>query len=181
MKNERYPMPLFLISICAYGINCSIQYMKPDSNIGIWNEDGSLDAIYCYWDGFPTYHGSILFHHYQELDKVRKLIALGDIGLLAPTLEPNPEKRHHGKKPQPGVVVAYMRDWGYTDLYADHLPDMQAYIQYIRRTPRVVANIYIYVLPEKCWYWAPCNHENVPGELRPLTKEMVEKYHTGDR
>ena len=40
--------------------------MSTRSHIGIWNEDGSLDVIYCHWDGYPSYNGAVLFHHYQE-------------------------------------------------------------------------------------------------------------------
>ena len=53
--------------------------MSTRSHIGIWNEDGSLDAIYCHWDGYPSYNGALLLHHYQDPEKIRELIALGDI------------------------------------------------------------------------------------------------------
>lgn len=28
--------------------------------------------------GYPSYNGAVLFHHYQEPEKIRELIALGD-------------------------------------------------------------------------------------------------------
>ena len=52
--------------------------MSTRSHIGIRNEDGSLDVIYCHWDGYPSYNGAVLFHHYQEPEKIRELIGLGD-------------------------------------------------------------------------------------------------------
>ena len=53
--------------------------MSTRSHSDIWNEDGSLDVIYCHWDGYPSYNGAVLLHHYQDPEKIRELIALGDI------------------------------------------------------------------------------------------------------
>lgn len=52
--------------------------MSTRSHIGIRNEDGSPDVIYCHRDGYPSYNGTVLFHHYQAPEKIRELIALGD-------------------------------------------------------------------------------------------------------
>ena len=41
--------------------------MSTRSHIGIWNEDGSLDVIYCHRDGYPAHNGAVLLHHYQDL------------------------------------------------------------------------------------------------------------------
>ena len=62
--------------------------MSTRSHIGIWNEDGSLDVIYCHWDGYPSYNGAVLLHHYQDPEKIRELIALGDISSLAESVKP---------------------------------------------------------------------------------------------
>ena len=83
--------------------------MSTRSHIGIWNEDGSLDVIYCHWDGYPSYNGAVLLHHYQDPEKIRELIALGDICSLAESVKPA-EGEHTFESPQEGVVVAYGRD-----------------------------------------------------------------------
>ena len=83
--------------------------MSTRSHIGIWNEDGSLDVIYCHWDGYPSYNGVLLLHHYQDPEKIRELIALGDISSLAESVKPV-EGEHTFESPQEGVVVAYGRD-----------------------------------------------------------------------
>lgn len=55
--------------------------MGTRSMIGI--SDGSeVKAIYCHWDGYLSHNGRILLEHYQDKDKVEKLIALGDISSL---------------------------------------------------------------------------------------------------
>lgn len=78
--------------------------MSTRSHIGIWNEDGSLDVIYCHWDGYPSYNGALLLHHYQDPEKIRELIALGDISSLAESVKPV-EGEHTFESPQEGVVV----------------------------------------------------------------------------
>lgn len=71
--------------------------MATRSNIGIKNTDGSIEMIYCHWDGYPDHHLPILTEHYNTEDKVRELLALGDISVLAERTE---------------RVIAYHRDRG---------------------------------------------------------------------
>lgn len=69
-----------------------------------------VESIYCHWDGYPSNNGKILLEHYQDREKVEKLIALGDISSLAAEVEPSGP--HSFENPQDGVVVAYHRDRG---------------------------------------------------------------------
>lgn len=73
----------------------------------ISNEKGS---IYCHWDGYPTGVGKMLLEHYQDADKVNRLIALGNISYLEKEVET--EKEHSFDCPAKGVTVAYHRDRG---------------------------------------------------------------------
>lgn len=57
--------------------------MGTRSAIGIKNSDGSVTAIYCHWDGYPSHNGRILQDHYSDLGKVYELLALGDLSSLA--------------------------------------------------------------------------------------------------
>lgn len=50
--------------------------MSTRSRIGILNADGSIDSIYCHCDGYLSYNGDILMHHYDTEDKVRALLKL---------------------------------------------------------------------------------------------------------
>ena len=56
--------------------------MSTRSNIGIINRNGSVETIYCHSDGYPSYNGAILLEHYSNEDKLRELLALGDISSL---------------------------------------------------------------------------------------------------
>jgi hypothetical protein len=84
--------------------------MATRSRIGIQNEDGSVNSVYCHWDGYPENNGDILVVHYKEREKVQKLIGLGSLSSLAPEIDA-PEG-HSFENPVPGVTVAYHRDRG---------------------------------------------------------------------
>lgn len=66
-------------------------------------QDGTLKGIYCHWDGYLEYNGSILLEHYSEPDKLEKLLALGDISSLGADIK--------GVKDDT-VTIAYHRDFG---------------------------------------------------------------------
>lgn len=84
--------------------------MATRSRIAIENQDGSVDSIYCHWDGYPEHNGAILKEHYRDREKVVQLISLGRISSLAPNVEPSGP--HSFESPQSDVVVAYHRDRG---------------------------------------------------------------------
>ncbi len=78
------------------------------------NEDGTYTGIYCHSDGYLTHNGAILIDHYQERDKVDKLMDLGCLSYLQPKIEPDPDKPHSFdyNDRQDGVCVFYGRDRG---------------------------------------------------------------------
>jgi hypothetical protein len=59
--------------------------MSTRSRIGIVNEDRSISSIYCHHDGYLSGVGATLARHYQDIGKLRALIALGDISSLGDT------------------------------------------------------------------------------------------------
>ena len=44
--------------------------MGTRSKIGILRRDGTVDHIYCHWDGYPEHNGSILFNEYNNSHKI---------------------------------------------------------------------------------------------------------------
>ena len=57
--------------------------MATRSHIGLrTNLNGTVDYIYCHWDGYPEHNGIILTEHYQTIDKVKQLLELGDLSML---------------------------------------------------------------------------------------------------
>ena len=99
--------------------------MATRSRIGIENEDGTIECIYCHWDGYPEHTGNILNEHYTSEAKVRELMALGDISYIAPEIG----EKHSFDKPRDGWTVAYGRDRGEGDTESIICKDLEAFIK----------------------------------------------------
>ncbi len=67
-------------------------------------------GIYCHFDGYPEGVGQKLLDHYQDADKVARLIALGEISSLGERVEPIGP--HSYQNAEEGTTVAYHRDRG---------------------------------------------------------------------
>lgn len=61
--------------------------MSTRSHIAYMHENGSLDVIYAHWDGYLTGNGKLLLENYDNEDKVRLLIAKGDVSSLGDTID----------------------------------------------------------------------------------------------
>lgn len=86
--------------------------MATRSRIGIERENGHIESIYCHWDGYPSHNGKILAEHYTDPEKIKALIALGDISSLNENVSPADGVEHSFDKPAENVTVAYHRDRG---------------------------------------------------------------------
>ena len=84
--------------------------MSTRSRIGILHADGTTETIYCHSDGYPDQQMPILTGHYENAEKVKALLALGDISYLAERIAPDAEEPHSFENPADGVTVAYHRD-----------------------------------------------------------------------
>jgi hypothetical protein len=85
--------------------------MSTRSAIILKLDNGTYQGIYSHWDGYTSHNGRILFDHYKTYDKVKELVDLGSISVLAPEVKPSTAS-HTFKSPEEGVVVAYHRDRG---------------------------------------------------------------------
>lgn len=85
--------------------------MATRSYIGIRNSNDTVDYIYCHYDGYPSHNGRILTEHYTTLDKVKELLALGDLSILGPEIG---EQRDFNKRDSQNRnwCLAYGRDRG---------------------------------------------------------------------
>jgi hypothetical protein len=57
--------------------------MATRSTIALEFADGTVQQVYCHWDGYLEHNGKILFESYQDPFKLRDLIDLGDVSVLA--------------------------------------------------------------------------------------------------
>jgi hypothetical protein len=83
--------------------------MATRSYIGTRNTDGSVDYIYCHFDGYPSGVGAVLAVHYTVPTKVEALMKLGDLSVLGEFIG---EKQDFTKGSTPGSCLAYGRDRG---------------------------------------------------------------------
>jgi hypothetical protein len=98
--------------------------MATRSMIGIVNEDKTVSAIYCHFDGYPNHNGKVLTKHYNSQDKAEELIKLGDIRFLENTLQAcetyntpatvyeNEEDYFENASPNYGAKYAYLFENG---------------------------------------------------------------------
>lgn len=93
-------------------------------------------TIFCHFDGYLAYVGALLAEHYDTEEKLDRLLDVGDIDVLYPQLDPNPDSPHSAENPQKGVTRAYGRDYGDTDSEAkikslQELDDEEGWIEYV--------------------------------------------------
>ena len=60
--------------------------MGTRSTIALEFADGSVEQVYCHWDGYLAYNGQLLAEHYSNPFVLRDLIDLGDVSSLRPTV-----------------------------------------------------------------------------------------------
>jgi hypothetical protein len=60
--------------------------MGTRSTIALEYADGTIEQVYCHWDGYLAHNGQILQNHYSNPFILRDLIDLGDISSLRPQI-----------------------------------------------------------------------------------------------
>ena len=66
--------------------------MSTRGRIGMLNQDGSVDSIYCHHDSYLRHVGKLLIENYSNADTIHELLKLGDTNALSETLE---ETKHN--------------------------------------------------------------------------------------
>lgn len=61
--------------------------MSTHSMIGRENPDGTVDAIYCHFDGYPRHHVPLLAKYWSGASKVAALLNMGDLEKLGPVCQ----------------------------------------------------------------------------------------------
>lgn len=140
--------------------------MSTRSNIVMLNEDGSLESIYCHWDGYPSHNGRLLYENYTDPAKIRKLMKLGDISILGEEIGRKHAFDRFGKKKytpyqvtrkdgtKVGGCTAYGRDRGETGTESTHYPNMEAMIAMLEEA--WTEWVYYFRVADGKWYY--CNN-----------------------
>lgn len=97
--------------------------MATRSTIALEYADGHVKAVYCHWDGYLSHNGQILHQHYQDRDKVKQLVELGQISSLAEDVG----EKHDFDDRIEGWTTFYGRDRGETDVSYQTFPSFKEY------------------------------------------------------
>lgn len=130
-------------------------------------EDGKFHGIYCHNDGYLRGVGKKLAHHYTDPEKVKKLIALGDISSLRKEVDATPG--HCWQTPDRDVTIAYGRDRGETGTEPTVRATLEGVAEYI------YDHAYLYLFQDGRWFYR-YRHDKEPG-LKPL--ELAEEINHG--
>jgi hypothetical protein len=68
--------------------------MGTRSTIALEFADGTVEQIYCHWDGYLSNNGAILSQHYMNPFKVKELVGLGGFSSLRPTIDETAESAY---------------------------------------------------------------------------------------
>ena len=81
--------------------------MGTRSTIALELADGTVEQIYCHWDGYLSCNGKILFENYTDPLKVAELISLGAISSLENTVEATREHSYHFSRNEDLIINRY--------------------------------------------------------------------------
>jgi hypothetical protein len=148
--------------------------MATRSTIALEYADGTVDKIYCHWDGYIDHNGKILFQHYVDPFKTQRLMDLGDVSSLGPDIGDKHEFDCPHKYGTPEyeawteakreVTTFYGRDRGETGTGAKRYKDYADY----RKNAQFEEYNYI-LRKDGNWY------VEFYGEFDGLLKEAIER------
>ena len=97
--------------------------MGTRSTIALEYADGTVQQVYCHWDGYLENNGQILRDHYTDAFKLRELIDLGDLSSLGERIG----TQHAFDKAPEGECTFYKRDRGETGTEAKKFANFEDY------------------------------------------------------
>ena len=145
--------------------------MSTRSLIAMQIEADKYRKIYCHFDGYLTHNGALLLDHYNSPEKVKELIDVGDISVLAKNLNPDPTRKHGFDyyDRQEDVVVAYGRERGEENCEAEECTfaelDDNIWVDYI----------YVFTQENKWAYFLPGEAEFINDVETDLNSIYLEK------
>ena len=110
--------------------------MGTRSTIALEFADGTVQQVYCHWDGYLEHNGAILRDHYSDPFVLRDLIDMGDMSSLGKVIgEAHPFSPHSSPEDkalyeaarEAGYCTFYARDRGETGVSAKKFADFEDY------------------------------------------------------
>ena len=98
--------------------------MATRSYIGREYDDGSVRAVYCHWDGYPSNNGRILMEHWKDENKIESMLDEGDMSSLG-----NEVGLKHDFSSRGSDCTFYRRDRGESDCEARPHPNRDDFLK----------------------------------------------------
>ena len=89
--------------------------MGTRSTIALEFADGTVEQVYCHWDGYLEHNGQLLQAHYIDPFKVKELLALGGFSSLTDTVEGTKETAYHFARGEELMINKYKNADEYFD------------------------------------------------------------------
>lgn len=147
--------------------------MSTRSRIAVEYMDGSVESIYCHFDGYLDGVGRKLYFNYRCKDKVKQLIKLGDISALGSHIgeRVDGEVMENYNRDQ---VIAYSRDKGENVVMTKSKSYKDINSQLDRCFNSGEEYFYVFRVSECKWYYAEYLEENGPyGYRLPVLKKLT--------
>ena len=136
--------------------------MGTRSTIALEFADGTVEQVYCHWDGYLDNNGAILQANYMDPFKVKELLALGAFSSLCSTVAETKETAYHFSRGEELCVNKYKNADEYFDC------SQQEEYDYILRNVNGVAVWFV-----RCY--STDNQWVTMGEAKGLIERMNEE------
>ena len=91
--------------------------MGTRSTIALEFADGTVEQVYCHWDGYLEHNGKLLRDYYSNPFILRDLIDMGDLSSLGTQIgQAHPFSPHGSKEDE--ALYEHAKDQGYCTFYA---------------------------------------------------------------
>jgi len=137
--------------------------MATRSTIAIQLENGSINQVYCHWDGYLENNGKILMENYKNTEIIKELISKGSISILDININPSKDSKHDFNNKQNDVCVFYHRDRD-EDLDINTFKNLENY------TLNANFEEYNYIFINNKWYY----FEDNIVDLQILSDKLIE-------
>ena len=104
-----------------------------------------FEGVYCHWDGYVEHNGSILLKHYNDPEKVAKLLSYGDMSSLSESVG---EKHDFEDREQPWTTY-YGRDRG--EAHQTVKTKRYKSLEQLKKYAEEVGCEYFYLFNRGCW------------------------------
>lgn len=117
--------------------------MSTNSTIAVKTDSG-YKAIYCHWDGYPSYMYPLLRDWYGTPERAEALVSFGDASSIDKRLVPSQDSGHSFNRPENDVCVFYHRDRG--EPWHQNEPTF-----YLTKGEVLKSQYYTYIFEDNMW------------------------------